>query len=122
MNIQPIRTKEDNDKALARINEIFNAEPNTAEHDELDILTTLVCAYEEQSIKIEAPDPVVAIKFRMEQQGLDDEDLVPFLGHRSRVSEILNRKRRLTIAMIRKLHNGLSIPLASLIKDYQLAK
>ncbi len=122
MNIKPIKTEEDNRAALARISEIFDAEPNTPEGDELDVLATLVEAFEEAHYPIAPPDPIEAIKFRMEQQGLEDKDLVPFLGQRSRVTEILNRQRRLSISMIRKLHEGLRIPLDSLVKEYQLAK
>lgn len=122
MNIKPIKTEEDNRAALARIAEIFDAEPNTPEGDELDVLATLVEAFEEAHYPIAPPDPIEAIKFRMEQQGLEDKDLVPFLGQRSRVTEILNRQRRLSISMIRKLHEGLKIPLDSLVKEYQLVK
>lgn len=117
-----VKTEEDNRAALARISEIFDAEPNTPEGDELDVLATLVEAFEEAHYPIAPPDPIEAIKFRMEQQGLEDKDLVPFLGQRSRVTEILNRQRRLSISMIRKLHEGLRIPLDSLVKEYQLAK
>ncbi|MDE1225684.1 DNA-binding protein [Vibrio aestuarianus] len=117
-----VKTEEDNRAALARISEIFDAEPNTPEGDELDVLATLVEAFEEAHYPIAPPDPIEAIKFRMEQQGLEDKDLVPFLGQRSRVTVILNRQRRLSISMIRKLHEGLRTPLDSLVKEYQLAK
>lgn len=120
MNIKPIKTAEDHQSALARIDELWDAEPDTEAADELDILVTLVEAYEEVQYKINAPDPVEAIKFRMDQEGLKDSDLVPFLGQRSRVSEVLNRKRRLTLPMIRRLHNGLHIPLECLVMDYEL--
>ena len=120
MNIKPIKTAEDHQRALARIDDLWDAEPNTEAADELDILVTLVEAYEEAKYKIDAPDPVEAIKFRMEQEGLRDSDLVPFLGQRSRVSEVLNRKRRLTLPMIRRLHSGLHIPLECLVMDYEL--
>ncbi|MFD2631645.1 helix-turn-helix domain-containing protein [Idiomarina piscisalsi] len=120
MNIKPIKTAEDHQKALVRIDELWDAEPNTEAADELDILVTLVEAYEEAKYKIDAPDPVEAIKFRMDQEGLKDSDLVPFLGQRSRVSEVLNRKRRLTLPMIRRLHSGLYIPLECLVMDYEL--
>ncbi|WP_404398497.1 type II toxin-antitoxin system HigA family antitoxin [Idiomarina loihiensis] len=120
MNIKPIKTAEDHQSALARIDELWDAEPDTVAADELDILVTLVEAYEEVQYKINAPDPVEAIKFRMDQEGLKDSDLVPFLGQRSRVSEVLNRKRRLTLPMIRRLHNGLHIPLECLVMDYEL--
>lgn len=120
MTIKPIKTSDDHKAALARIDQLWQAKPDTAEGDELDVLVTLVQVYEEKHFPIEAPDPVEAIKFRMEQLGLKDADLVPYLGQRSRVSEILNRKRRLTIPMMRKLHHALHIPLACLIQEYPL--
>lgn len=122
MQIKPIKTVEDNQAALTRIEQLWDAEPNTPEGDELDILATLVSVFEEENYPIEAPDPIEAIKFRMDQQGLEDKDLVPFLGQRSRVTEVLNRQRRLSITMIRKLNEGLRIPLDCLVKEYQLAK
>lgn len=122
MQIKPIKTVDDNRAALARIEQLWDAMPNTPEGDELEVLATLVEAFEEANYPIAPPDPIEAIKFRMEQQGLEDKDLVPFLGQRSRVTEILNRQRRLSISMIRKLHDGLRIPLDSLVKEYQLAK
>lgn len=122
MNIRPIKTIEDNKVALARIEQLWDAQPNTEEGDELEVLIILVHAFEEEHYPIEAPDPVEAIKFRMDQQGLKDADLVPFLGQRSRVTEVLNRKRGLSMSMIRKLHDGLRIPLSCLIKEYELAK
>ncbi|WP_299496458.1 DNA-binding protein [uncultured Shewanella sp.] len=122
MNIKPIKTESDNQAALARIEQLWDAQPNTLEGDELDVLVTLVQAFEEAHYPIDAPDPVEAIRFRMEQAGLEDVDLVPYLGQRSRVSEILSYKRRLSIGMIRKLNQGLKIPLESLIREYQLAR
>ncbi len=122
MHIKPIKTVEDNSAALARIEQLWEAEPNTPEGDELEVLVTLVQAFEEEHYPIEAPDPIEAIKFRMEQQGLEDKDLVPFLGQRSRVTEVLSRQRGLSLAMIRKLNTGLSIPLDSLVKEYELVK
>ncbi|AZQ13281.1 helix-turn-helix domain-containing protein [Shewanella khirikhana] len=122
MQINPIRTVADNKAALKRIEQLFDAEPNTPDGDELEILITLVTAFEDAQFSIEAPDPIAAIRFRMEQQGLVDADMVPFLGQRSRVSEVLNRQRRLSLSMIRKLNEGLKIPLECLIKDYQLVK
>lgn len=122
MNIQPIKTETDYQAALQRIEEIFDAEPNTPEGDELDVLTTLVEVYEVRKFVMETPDPVEAIKFRMEQLGLADADLVPFLGQRSRVSEVLNKKRRLSLAMIRNLSHGLDIPLESLVREYPLSQ
>ncbi|WP_158971203.1 type II toxin-antitoxin system HigA family antitoxin [Paraglaciecola sp. L3A3] len=122
MNIKPIKNQQDYELAMVTIEKLWDAPPGSAEADELDILATLVESYEKQQFKIEAPDPVAAIKFRMEQQGLSDADLVPLLGQRSRVSEVLNKKRKLSISMIRNLHHQLKIPLESLISDYHLAK
>lgn len=123
MQIKPIKTAEDNRAALARIEQLWEkAEPNTPEGDELEVLATLIEAFEEANYPIDVPDPIEAIRFRMEQQGLEDKDLVPFLGTRSRVTEVLKRQRRLTINMIRKLNEGLKIPLDCLVKDYQLVK
>lgn len=122
MSIRPIKTESDNQATLERIEQLWNAEPNTPDGDELDVLVTLVQAFEERHYPIDAPDPVEAIRFRMEQAGLEDADLVPYLGQRSRVSEVLGYKRRLSIGMIRKLHYGLKIPLDSLIRDYQLVR
>lgn len=122
MQIRPIKTVEDNEAALARIEQLWDAEPNTPEGDELEVLATLVNAFEEEFFPIETPDPIEAIKFRMEQQGLEDRDLVQFLGQRSRVTEVMNRQRRLSITMIRKLNTGLKIPLDCLVQEYQLAK
>ena len=125
MNIKPIRTKDDYKAAMARISELTSGDPDALpdiEFDELEILTTLSEAYENVYYKIEAPDPVEAIKFRMEQLGLSDSDLAPILGQRSRVTEILKRKRRLSLTMIRNLNHKLNIPLESLIGEYQLVK
>ena len=122
MQFKPIRTIADNEMALKRIEVLFDAEPDTPEGDELEILITLVNAFEDEHYPIEAPDPIEAINFRMEQQGLGDADLVKYLGQRSRVSEVLNRQRRLSLNMIRKLNEGLKIPLSCLIKEYQLVK
>jgi HTH-type transcriptional regulator/antitoxin HigA len=122
MHIKPIKTEADHRAALARIDELWEAEPNSPEGDELEVLVTLVDAYEEAHFPIDVPDPIEAIRFRMEQQGLEDKDLVAFLGQRSRVTEVMNRKRGLSITMIRKLHEGLKIPLECLVKEYQLVK
>ena len=115
MDIRPIKTEQDYEQALERIAELMDARPNTKAGDELDVLTTLVEAYETQHFPIEPADPVDAILFRMEQQGLERKDLEPFLGSRHRVSEVLNRRRGLSIDMIRRLHKGLKIPLENLI-------
>lgn len=115
MNIRPIRTRRDYEVALKRIEALMAAETGTREGDELDVLATLVEAYEQWHFPVAAADPVDAIAFRMEQQGLTRKDLEPYLGSRHRVSEILNRKRGLSLAMIRRLHSGLGIPLEALV-------
>jgi HTH-type transcriptional regulator/antitoxin HigA len=115
MNIRPIKTESDYDAALARIDVLMDAEMDTPDGDELDVLVTLVEAYEEKHYPIEPPDPIDAILFRMEQGGLDRKALEPYIGRSGRVSEVLNRKRPLSIVMIRKLWKGLHIPLESLI-------
>jgi HTH-type transcriptional regulator/antitoxin HigA len=122
MNIKPIKNQQDYELAMVTIEKLWDAKSGSTEADKLDILATLVESYEKQQFKIEAPDPVAAIRFRMEQQGLSDADLVPLLGQRSRVSEVLNKKRKLSISMIRNLHHQLKIPLESLISDYHLVK
>jgi len=119
MNIRPIKNEEDYMRALSHIESLMDARPNTQKMDELEVLTTLVEVYEEQHYKIDAPDPIEAIKFRMEQEGLKQKDLVSIVGSKSRVSEILNRKRKLTIEMIRNLHTQLHIPIESLFLDYK---
>lgn len=115
MNVQPIKTDHDYRRTLARIDELMDAEPDTPKGDELDILATLIENYEDRHFPMGTPDPIDAILFRLDQQGLERKDLEPYLGSRHRVSEILNRKRTLSIAMIRRLHDGLRIPLESLI-------
>ena len=119
MNIKPIKSEEDYTDTLSYIESLMDAKPNTPQMDELEVLTTLVEAYEEQHYKIESPDPIEAIKFRMEQEGLKQKDLVGIVGSKSRVSEILNKKRKLTIEMIRNLHTQLHIPIESLFLDYK---
>ena len=113
--IKPIRTEKDYDAALRAIEHLWDAAPGSAAADRLEVLVTLVEAYEAKRWPIEAPDPVAAILFRMEQLALTRRDLEPYLGGRGRVSEVPSGKRALTLAMIRRLHNGLHIPLASLI-------
>ncbi len=115
MNIFPIRTEEDYDAALARIDTLMNADMGTPEGDELDILVTLVEAYEAKHYPMPICNPVEAIKFRMEQMGLEPKDLTPIIGSRSKVSEVLNHKRQLSITMIRNLHARLNVPYESLI-------
>ena len=119
MNIKPIKTQENYNTTLSQIESLMDAKPNTPQMDELEVLTTLVESYEEQHYAIDAPDPIEAIKFRMEQEGLKQKDLVSIVGSKSRVSEILNKKRKLTIEMIRNLHKQLHIPVESLFLDYK---
>ncbi|KLT71552.1 type II toxin-antitoxin system HigA family antitoxin [Flavobacterium sp. ABG] len=120
MEIKPIKTEKDYDLALERVNTLFNAKPNTSEGDELDILVTLIEKYEQIHYQISEPDPIEAIKFMMEQNGLTDADLGVILNSRSRVSEIFKRKRALTIKQIRILNEALHIPASTLIKEYAL--
>ena len=115
IEIQPINTKKNYEKALAVIDRLWNAKPNTKEGDILDILVTLVEAYENKHFPILPPDPVKAIVFRMEQIGLEKSDIVSILGGENRVSEVLHRKRKLSLKMIRNLHDKLNIPYESLI-------
>jgi HTH-type transcriptional regulator/antitoxin HigA len=118
MNIKPIKTERDYQKALKRLEVIFDSKPGTKEGDELEILGVLIEKFEDEHYAIEAADPIEAIKFRMEQMGYKQKDLTEAIGSKSHVSEILNRKRRLTIEMIRNLHEQLNIPLQSLIQAY----
>ena len=120
MEIRPVKTEADYEAALKEIESLFNATPGTPEGDRLDILTTLVEVYEDEHYDIPAPDPVEAIFYYMESRGLTRADLEPFIGSRARVSEILNRKRPLTLAMIQRLHQ-LGIPAEVLIKPYKVA-
>ncbi len=117
MKIRPIKTEQDYDVALTEVEELWGAEPDTPKGDKLDVLITLVEAYEAKHHSIAPPDPVEAILFRMEQAGLKRKDLEPYIGKSGRVSEVLNRKRPLTLPMIRNLWKGLHIPLESLIKN-----
>jgi HTH-type transcriptional regulator/antitoxin HigA len=117
VEIQPIKTEHDYDAALAEVEALWGAEPDTPEGDKLDVLITLVEAYEARHHPVLPPDPIEAILFRMEQSGLERKDLEPYIGHSGRVSEVLNRKRPLTLPMIRKLWKGLHIPLESLIQQ-----
>lgn len=117
MKIQPIRTEADYDQALANIERLWGARQGTPNGDRLDVLLVLVEDYESKHHPIAPPDPVEAIKFRMEQMNLTRKDLEPLIGPRGRVTEVINRRRPLSLAMIRKLHTGLHIPLESLIQD-----
>ena len=118
MEIKMIKTEEDYEKALKRLEEIFDAPIDSSEGDEAEILSILVEKYEDEHYPIEDPDPIEAIKFRMEQMDMKKSDLAKIIGYKSRVSEIFSRKRKLTLQMIRKLHKKLKIPYEILVADY----
>ncbi len=118
MKIAPIRNENDYQNAINRLELIFDAKKGTEQGDELEILTILIDQYENDNFPIGMPDPIEAIKFRMEQLGLKQKDLAKVVGFKSRVSEILNRKRKLTLTMVRKLNSTLHIPTEVLIQDY----
>ncbi|HCY00124.1 MAG TPA: transcriptional regulator [Bacteroidales bacterium] len=118
MKILPIRNENDYQKALSRLEDIFDAQKGTEEGDELEILSILIDRYENENFPIGMPDPIEAIKFRMEQMGMNQKDLAEVVGFKSRVSEILNKKRKLTLSMIRKLNTNLNIPTDVLVQDY----
>src|SRR5919204_4853897 len=120
MDIHPIRTEAEYEAALAEIERLFDAAPHTPEGDRLEVLATLVEAYEEQHYSIPAPDPIEAIKYHLESRGLCRRDLEPYLGSRARVAEVLNRKRPLSLQMIRRLHAGLGIAAEVLIQPYSV--
>ncbi len=122
MELKPIKTEMDYRAALKRLEKIFDAKPDTPESDELEVLGLMVDDYENKHYAIEAPDPIEAIKIRMEEMQLKQVDLIPEIGGKSRVSEVLGRKRRLTVEMIRKLASRLNLSASLLIKDYQLMK
>jgi HTH-type transcriptional regulator/antitoxin HigA len=115
MAVRPIHTDADHDAAIARIEALWDAKPGTPKHDELEVLGILVAAYEESRWPILPPDPVEAIKFHMEQNGFRQKDFAAVIGSESRASEVLNRRRSLTVQMIKAIHAAWSIPLASLI-------
>jgi HTH-type transcriptional regulator/antitoxin HigA len=115
MEMRLIKTEEDYNNALARMEDLFDVTPDSKDFEEAELLMALIEMYEEKHYKIEAPDPIEAIKFRMEQTGMKPTELAKFLGTRSRVSEILNRKRKLTVKMMRILHKQLGIPAESLL-------
>ena len=120
MSIKPIRTEADYVAAMVEINQLSLSEPGTEEFDRLDVLVTLVEAYEEKVCPVPLPDPIEAILFNMERLGLSRRDLEPYIGGSGRVSEILSRERRLTLSMIRQLSEALSIPIATLAQEYPL--
>ena len=117
MTIKPIRNDDDLKKVYRRLERIFQAEEGTAQADERDVLVTLVEAYENRYYDFGPADPVEAIKFRMEQEGLTPRDLEPYIGPSGRVSEVLNRKRPLSLRMVKRLHDGLKIPYESLLTE-----
>jgi HTH-type transcriptional regulator/antitoxin HigA len=117
MDIKPIKSERDYRKALKEIDRLMDARPSTIEGDRLDVLVTLVEAWEEKHWPIDLPDPIEAILFAMEQRGLSRKDLEPLIGSRARVAEVLNHKRSLTLPMIRRLHEGLGIPAEVLIGE-----
>lgn len=116
MEIEPIKNKRTYRRALKEVEGLMHAKRNTPEGDRLDVLVALIEAWEAKHYPLDLPDPVEAIKYHMEQQGLGAHDLIPFIGGRNRVYEVLARKRPLTLTMIRRLHKGLGIPAESLIK------
>ena len=120
MEIRPIKTEKDYKSVLKQIEQLFSAAPGTTEGDRLEVLATLVEAYEDKHYHIPMPDPVEAIVYHLESRGLTRRDLEPFIGSRARVSEILNRRRSLSLKMIRKLSTGLGIPVEVLIQPYDI--
>ena len=122
MEIRPIRTKKDYLAALKEIERLFDAQSGTSDGDLLEVLTTLVAVYEEKHHSVPLPNPVDAIHYYMESRGLTRRNLEKFLGSRARVSEVLNRRRALTMEMIRNLHKGLGIPAEVLIQPYRISK
>lgn len=118
MGLKILKTKKDYLKALGRFEEIFQAKPGSGKSDEADLLALLMREYEDKHYIINAPSPLEAIKYRMEQQGLTNNDLAQILGFKSRVTDIFKKNRKLNLAMIRKLHYELKIPLETLVREY----
>lgn len=118
MQLKVIKSEKDYRIALARINEVRNAKKHTPDGDELELLTLLIDKYETEKYVMPLPDPIQAIKFRMDQLGYKQKDLEPFIGHKSHVSEVLNKKRKLSLEMIRQLNVALNIPAEVLIQEY----
>ncbi len=118
MEIKVIKTEEDYNEALKRLEVVFDAPVDSLQGDEAELLTILIENYEEEHYPIEAPDPIEAIRFRMEQMNMNKKDLAEVIGYKSRVSEILNKKRKLSLNMIRQLHKKLRIPYDSLLNEY----
>jgi len=122
MEIKPIRTCSDYERTLREVERLMNAKAGSAEEDRLDVLATLVEAYESEHFPIDPPDPIEAIRFRLEQQGLDPSALVGVIGGRSRVYEVMHRKRALSLEMIRCLHERFGIPAEVLIRPVRAAR
>jgi len=120
--LRPIRTEADHDAALAEVENLWGAKSGTPEGDRLDILATLIDAYEAKHYPMDPPDPIEAIRFRMEQQGITRKDLEPLIGTRARVAEVMNRRRSLSIEMIRRLHDRLGISADVLIRPTPIEK
>ena len=122
MELRPIKTELDYQNALKEIEQLFDVEPNSAECDRLDILATLVEAYEQKHYPIEAPDPISAILYYLKARGLSEQDLVDYIGTREKVTAILNKQQPLTLNIIRRLNQNLEIPAEILIKPYSLMR
>jgi HTH-type transcriptional regulator/antitoxin HigA len=123
MDIKPIRTAADHKAALLELERAWDSvQPGTLEGERFEVLATLVDAYERAHIKIPAPDPIEAIRFRMDQEGLTTKDLLPIFKTRARASEVMSKKRRLNLPMIRRLHARLAIPIECLVQDYKLKR
>jgi HTH-type transcriptional regulator/antitoxin HigA len=122
VEVSPVRTDEDYEAALAEVERLIDAAPGTAEGDRLDVLVTLVQAYEAEHHPVEAPDPIALLQFVMEQRGLDRAALQPMIGNRGRVSEVMARKRPLTLPMIRRLQAALGLPADALVRSYPLRR
>lgn len=120
MEIRPVKTESDYEAALEEIDQLWGSPEGTAQGDRLDVLLILVESYESKHHPIDPPDPIEAIKFRMEQMNLTRRDIEPLIGSRGRVSEVFNRRRSLSLPMIRRLHNTLHIPLESLIQKFDV--
>ena len=121
MSIRPLKTDKDYQEALERLEEIFDASKDTPEGDEAEILSLLIDNYENEFYPIEAPDPIEAIKIRMEEMNLKQKDLIGIIGAKSKVSEVLNKKRKLTVEMIRKLSQTLRLSASLLVRDYNIS-
>ncbi|HET7144740.1 MAG TPA: transcriptional regulator [Anaerolineales bacterium] len=121
MNIKPIKTNSDYEAVLKEIERLFDAEPGTSDGDRLEVLSTLVEAYEDEHYSIPLPDPIEMILYTMDSRGLTRADLEPYIGSRARVSEVINRKRPLSLSMIQRLNTGLGIPAEALIAPYKIS-